>query len=240
MKKLYSLFLVFFVAISCSPSNIRIIKKEFKNYVNKTFDDPGAMKEIVEIIPSDTLSIEKVKNMVKKAYEICLMTIEAAHVQDSIETIYFSVDNLNLDTRKANSVDFETRWKVNNLVNTMMGLTTKDLVFKKDVLLYEQLLVDFADSLKYEAPIYEYAISYRVKQEEGLKLNTQYAYVDSLKGFINILPEKMTDDEYSEQYRQSLYLVKNAMSETSKLSAITKQRKENAEELNTIVSMYKR
>ena len=44
--------MISFFAFACGPKdkNIALVKKEFQSYVQKNFDDPKMLKEIVEII----------------------------------------------------------------------------------------------------------------------------------------------------------------------------------------------
>lgn len=241
MKRIFHFncfILLLFIIPACGTNdkNVKVVEKEFRHYVQKTFDNPKDLKEVVEVLPSDTLSVIKLGNMLQMAYETCEMSRLASQKQDSIEKEIF---NANLyDVRKVQKMDYPTRLKVTSIINTMMELTSKDLSLKKEVLLCEQPIMNLKDSLHYEAPIYEYAINYRVKQGEGLKLKTEYAYIDSLKGFLKIMPERMTDEDYSEQYRKALSLITTAMVNTKKLSAITTQRKENTDEFESVTLSY--
>ena len=227
---------VLIVACGSKDRSVQLIQKEFKKYVHLTFDDPKALKEIVLISPSDTLSTEKLKNMIQMALETCDNSLELAHMEDSLQEKTLKPNNI--DTRKAQNMEFSTRLKVSSLLSTMVNLISKNMASKTEVILCKDPLIAFADSIKYEAPIYEYSISYRVKRGEGLKLETQYAYIDSLRGFIKILPAQMTKDEYSEQLRKGVSLISDALLKCDKLMDITKQRRENAEELQSIMELY--
>ena len=79
MKRFINLVFVFLgtvvITASCGPKdkNVPIVNKAFKAYVQKTFDDPNSLKEIVEIVPHDTISMESIKALVK------LETVFAEH-----------------------------------------------------------------------------------------------------------------------------------------------------------------
>lgn len=243
MKRLLFLLLSFLgilsITFSCgnSDKNYSLIKKEFKKHVHKTFDDPNSLKEVVEIVPSDTFSIEKIKRMIQTSLETCDLAIETAHLEDSLQKTTLDVENI--DRKKSRNSDFMTRMKVVNLVSTMMDLLSKNMSAIKDIYECKIPLEMLKDSLLYKAPVYEYEVRYRVKKGDELKLEKQYAYIDSLSGFNKISSDRMTGEEYSEQYGQAIQYLANAMQKIEKLDGITQKRHEIATEMKSIIDMYR-
>ena len=242
MKRVINLLCALFViltgAFSCGnkDKNINLAEKEFKNYVQKTFDNPKALKEIVEIIPSDTLSIEKVKKLLLNTCNLCDSAVATARAQDSLQREVLNIDNL--DRRKAQNADFSTKLRIMTIANSMISLVSESFQSKMAIELCKDAMKKCADSLKYEAPIYEYKIKYRVERDKDLKLETQYAYIDSLKGFLKIIPQTMTKDDYSEQMRDGFDKAKNALIEINKLSEICEKEMENIKEMQSFMLLH--
>lgn len=198
MRHIYFTFICLFItAVSCnvdSDENIRVIKDQLPLYVRSNFDDPRSFKEIVEIIPTDTLSVENVKKIGTIAIEL----VDSSFVwMESL--VSPAMDKLQNHLSELSYYELERkRFKVIPLVQS--GLTRYELMEKN---VYDKILLKrMIDSLKYEAPIYGYEVKCRIKENGNLKLKTFYAYVDSLSGFKYIKTEPMTAEDYSPQFQE--------------------------------------
>ena len=206
------------------------------NHVQKTFDNPKALKEIVEILPSDTVSVEKLKEILQMTLANSELVLEAAQLQDSLEQSMIIADNL--DKRKAQNADFSTRIKLLSLADAMITLTTKSLASRREVRNYMSRVQAFVDSLKYEAPIYGYQINYRVERNKELKLESRYAYIDSLKGFLKILPQKIVVEDYSEQMQKGMKLSAETMKIVEELKRTDEEKMDNVKQMQSIMVLY--
>lgn len=241
--KRFHLAVVSFIGIclimaSCSShdKNVAVVKKEFKNYVQKTFDNPKELKEIVEIIPSDTLSTDKLKSILDQAAAVCDLSYQTFSLADSLSTK--DIQLINLDTRKTQSASYSTRYQIESLLNRMIGFALRAPALKRNVLFSKDQLLSCKDSLKYEPPIYEYTVSYRVKKGDIIKLESSYAYLDSLEGFKKILPIKMTKDDYSEQMQDAFRIIDNAKNNYEELDSFRETIVQNSKELQSLLLPY--
>lgn len=223
---------------SCSSNdkNISIVKKEFKNYVQKTFDNPKELKEIVEITSSDTLSTDKLKSLLEQAADVCDLSYQSFNLADSMSTK--NIQSINLDRRKTQSASYSTKYQIESLLNRMIGFALRGPVLKRNVLYSKDQLLSFKDSLKYEPPIYEYTVSYRVKKGDNIKLESCYAYIDSLEGFKTILPIRMSTDDYSGQMQDAFRIINEAKKNYDELDSFRETIVQNSNELQSILLPY--
>jgi len=96
--------------------NVIIARKEFVNHVQKTFDDPRTLKEIVDIFPADTISVDKLREMLHLTQKNCSLVLDAAQLQDSLTQDILNINNL--DQRKVQRADFSTRIKILSLAES--------------------------------------------------------------------------------------------------------------------------
>ena len=187
-----TIILMSILTCSCGDKNMAVVKKEFKNYVQKTFDDPKSLKEIVEIIPHDTLSIEKMVSICSFTDSLISVNNELRSIKDSIRIVETEI-LANKLKRSFNGSIIEA-FQGQMIASEMMTLINNNIDLKKDLLANQILLQGYRDSLSYHPALYVYEISYRNQTPDGLKLESAFAYVDSLSGFKKILP-KQDDSE---------------------------------------------
>ena len=228
----------FIASCSVKDKNATVVKKEFKQYVQKTFDNPKNLQEIVEIIPSDTISIEKIKTMLRQADEICQLSFQSDNMIDSIYTK--ALDITNYDRRKMGSADYSTRYKIQSALDDYLESAYKCIGLRMNLINSRAPLIAYCDSLKNEPPLYEYQINYRINQNNEITLQNQFAYIDSLKGFQVIKPNRMTEDDLSPQMQKALRLITKAKTDSELLSDALKKKQTKAEDFLTLLLPYKK
>jgi len=203
---LVPVLIVALVAVSCEPKEIRTLKKEFKNYVNNTFDDPSAFKELVSILPYDTLSSVKTKTMFNNV--IASSEESIAYFKEAINKHQEEMTEM---VNKINpySYSYYQRNKIQNLGQEVVLLLIDALQDESRLILNVDEIKKFNDGIKYEIPIYGYEIKYRCRTEDGIKLMNCYGYIDSLKLFRAMRPSQLTCDDYSLQQKQAYELLKD-------------------------------
>ena len=221
---------------SCSNNdkNISVVKKEFKKYVQKTFDNPKELKEIVDIIPSDTISIEKIKTLLEQTNKMCALSIEENDIADSLSSEAMGLTQ-NIDRQKARSSTYSTYYRLKSSMDDLYRNNIESISLKFDMLFCQEAISSLMDSLKYEPPIYEYTINYRVNKEDKLKLESQYAYIDSLNGFKKILPYKMPNEDYSEQIQEALEAILDAQECYDELTEHTEEVKKKTDDFRKLI-----
>lgn len=241
MKNLLYLFLICLLFVSCGhrDKNISVIKTEFKQYVRKNFDDPKTMKEIAEIVPIDTISREKMQYLADQTVQLITISLKAAHLKDSILTK--TMESKAEDLKKygyrirANYSDAVT---ASMKLLSLMSLLEQDINAQKVVTSYKFEMEASADSIIYSPPIYCYEIKYRQKESDGLKLKSNYAYVDSLSGFRVILPKRKDSDIICGNYKEVLDLSKKCLEAVDVLKECQTKYEDGISEINDILKKY--
>ena len=194
MKKLICLFFALLI-ISCSQSNEDKIRSAFKEHVKTSFDDPSKFEEIVSIDSLDTISTIEIK---KQYSDIMELRKQNYAMCDSFTTLIFKYtkdESIRPQLRKMdefrdlyyNSIELQKY-----LVETMYkGLSLpaaeedwKEILTHKDTVMYNQ------------------RITYRIKTNDGLKINSCYVYSDTLYNKIVFKDTKMKAYEVSDIFRE--------------------------------------
>ena len=220
----------------CSGKNTAVVKKEFKNYVQKTFDDPKSLKEIVEIIPHDTLSIEKMVSICSFTDSLISVNNELRSIQDSIRMA--ETENLANKLKRSFNGSIIEAFQGQMIVSEMMTLINNEINLKKDLLANQILLQDYRDSLSYHPALYVYKISYRNQTPDGLKLESAFAYVDSLSGFKKILPKQDDSEMICEEYGRVVSVSQKCYSINEEINENQKKQDENAAELRDFILQH--
>lgn len=224
------------IMASCSVNdkNVSVVKKEFRQYVQKTFDNPKNLQEIVEILPTDTISVEKLKTLLEQTNRLCELAIEADNIADSLSTKAMGLTH-DIDKQKARKSDYSTYFRLKSSMDDLYKNTLRGISLKLDLALCQEELALQRDSLKYEPPIYEYTINYRVNKDDKLILESQYAYIDSLNGFKKILPYKMPNEDYSEQMQEALEAILDAQECYDELTEHTEEVKKKTDDFRQLI-----
>lgn len=236
MRRLFSFILIGFVALSCGPKdkNIGMVRKEFKNYVQKTFDDPKSLKEIVDISSTDTLSFEAVKGMCQVSLEGVDQAFQLYSMKDSIATAQLEVVYKSI--RKTFNGGVYEAIQGQRLASDMISLLKKEIDAKKIARLNQSQMQKQMDSLTYHPALYVYEIKYRNQYSDGLKLESAFAYVDSLTGFRVILPQQNDNEVLCDEYQDAFDLSKKCLISINEIDALYKAHEEKWEEFSEFIN----
>lgn len=184
--KVYYLLLLIMVVLmaGCKSSTEDLIQDEFRKYVRDNFDDPKSFKELVSIVPIDTIYSEKYK-------ELLVASLQGANAVDSLcDVIFYTLihdKELPAKCRRARGGIYED--DINNLSMYMQGIIDFIEVCQGKMDLYGKNIVEYiADSNSLpKIDILVYKIKYRSKNGDSLALNEMYATVDRTKNENNII-----------------------------------------------------
>ena len=239
MKRLLLAFFSLIILVCCSPTdkNIPIIKKEFKAFVRKTFDDPKALQEIVEITPRDTVSLSKIKALAELTDSTINLNRDMRHMKDSVQNV--KMEGFYNDLMKSRNISYSDALTGRMFLAELMSTTQKEIDAKTKVANLQIKLNQLCDSLVYRPAIYSYEIKYRKQYPDGLKLETAYAYIDSLSGFKAILPKPSDSEIICTDYYDVFEQSKKCMIAVGELNAIVDQYDEQFEEFEKFVMRIK-
>ena len=113
-----------------------------------------------------------------------------------------------------------------------MSTLQKIIDLKKTLVFQQESLNQLCDSLEYKPALYIYDIKYRKQYPDGLKLETVYAYVDSLLGYKSILVEKKDSEMMCPEYEAVFEMSKDCMITLSNLEAIYQKKNQQIEEFD--------
>lgn len=240
MRRSLFVLSVLCVLVSCGPKdkNIGVIKKEFKSFVQKTFDDPKSMKEIVEISATDTISLEFMRNLSSMTVDLMDTSLKLYKMKDSVATD--QIEHAYKKMKKSFSGGYYEAFKGQLMATEIISLTQKSIDAKKSAYIAKEKMTAVRDSLSYHPALYVYEIKYRKETPDGLKLNSAYAYVDSLAGFKAILPEKDDTEMICEDYKKAFETSKQCYSVIGLLEDIYKKHDEKFEEFSDFISQNTR
>ena len=240
MKRILELLVVVCSVISCGQgdNNIGIVKKEFKNYVQKTFDDPKSMKEIVEIIPKDTLSFDSVKNLCLMTLDLMDSSFKLYSIKDSLATN--QLENAYNDMRKTYRGGYYEAIQGQRMITELVSLVSKQIEAKTKARYEQSRMKAIYDSLSYYPALYVYEIKYRKQSDDGLKLESAYAYVDSLAGFKNIMSDQKDNEMMCEEYKDAVDESRKCTSRLKDIEALYDENDEKWEEFRKFIILNSR
>ena len=233
-KSLLFALLPLVVILSCGPKdkNVPIVKKQFNAYVQKTFDDPSSLKEIVEINATDTISYESIKALIKLTDEGIEQYRELWSLRDSIWTEQMQAM---LKGRKPKrEPTYSERYKGATLLDDCSSLTLKIAKEKMNLTSLQQRIKEKDSNLAYHPAIYVYEVLFRKQESDGLKLKRVYAYMDSESGFKGIMPKKDDSQIISEDYNDVFKLSKECLVSSNSIQGMYDEQKEKWEELQEL------
>lgn len=238
MKKYFCLVpIICLFVLSClqSDPNISLVKKEFKTYVQRTFDDPGALKEIVEISPKDTISYNSIKDIIRMTLDTDSLNRELRSIKDSLIKKRMA-DATTSIKKKAYRMDFSDAFKGQMIVSDALSITNSTIEALKEKAVLIMDLEEQLDSLVYHTPLYLYKLSYRVKTPEGLKLNEVFAYVDSLTGVKSIRESQSDREEMEEDYSKIITKSIKTMELIDEINSLDEKNDEKLKELESFIN----
>lgn len=199
MKKEIIILIGFLMCMfSCTKSRNSIVKEEFYNYVNQSFDNPKDLSEIVSVEPIDTISYEALKSEVELLYGIAEQTDSLVEMERSQFQSITSRLRGNKPITGNNNRNILGEWlaRQSELSNDMMEWVK--LCF--DETRYLKIEIDSLLESNKNLLLYEYEIKTRIKKGTDLKLKSYYALEDSVK--IRFFDKKPTFDDYSKSTAQ--------------------------------------
>lgn len=239
MNKSLPILLISLIVFSCGPKdkNISLVKKEFKTYVQNTFDDPKMLKEIVEIAPGDTISLSKIKSMVAMSDSLIDTKRKLYRLKDSLGTAKIKEQYKALS--KSRNISYSDAFTGKLLVTDVLSTLQKIIDLMTTLAYQQESLNQLCNSLEYKPALYVYDIKYRKQYPEGLKLETVYAYVDSLSGFKSILTEQKDSEMMSPEYEAVFEKSKDCMITLSNLETLYQKQDEQIEEFDKFFLRFK-
>ena len=221
MKRLLYLFgLLLFCMhflISCTkPSNEEIIRKEFKDYIKLNFDNPDDLKEIVEIIPYDTLSYTSVRELISEAISLSDLVEEGYDLNSEAWHSFTDEFIKKCERYGACNMSIHNRSKLTYLLTTRSERILPELYQINAIRQSKQELQAKLDSMTYQPAIYIYKINYRLHIGDSTKLKSHYSYIDSLNGVISINPDYDQKNAVCKEYS-------NLFSDLDNFISITRQ-----------------
>lgn len=182
MKKIILLFATIVALTSCSQNDEHFIKKSFKDYVTKNFDEPNNFDEIVSV----ELLGKTGKDSLKVAFQNLLVMQEET---DSIESRLMTSLIVTL-----NKMDVEARERVQkSSLEFLYCVGERNMEEQNEPMQEIRGKIAKLDSL----PFITYKITYRIKVGDSRELRTIYAckHGDSVK-----FSEANDEALYSAQY----------------------------------------
>jgi len=178
MKKQFLLILLPIVLLSCNNSNEDKINEGFSDYVNKNFDNPDNIENIVDIKCIDTLSW---KNLIKCSR----LVIDNFYLIDSLNSISDNIfknqvckEIASLSQRKRNTTftDFLEYYEFCDGYDNFW--LNKVIPFHECTITDMEKLIKLKDNSNIYYLLYK--IKYRIKRDKNTKyLKTCYCYVDN-------------------------------------------------------------
>ena len=227
------LFLSLLIFISCGPKdkNIPIVKKQFKAYVQKTFDDPSYLKEIVEISVVDTISYKSTMALIRITNEFIDQYRDIWHKKDSL--LQEQMQAVLTGPKLKRKPTYSESYRLNKLVDECSSYSVKIAKQKNNLTLIQQRIKLKELYLSYHPAVYVYEVLFRQQESGGLKLKKVYAYVDSEVGFKSIIPQK-DDSLVSEDYNDIVKLCKDCLISMNPIQEMYDKQQETWEELQEL------
>lgn len=198
--------------VACSESTKEeLIEKAFKEYVNKNFDDPNSLKEIISIEIEDTLSTTKTEAFITGIF----------NSSDSLfKRLYFMSDSLGA-IHNSNFEKIKSSYRLTNkyrgdsnvlkMIADLLENTNEEFSYKtsseyQELKIAQASLNNALDSLKKDSTfIVTYKVRTRVLQKDGLKIMDYYAQLSD-KSIIEIFDNNNLSSYptlYSEAYENA-------------------------------------
>ena len=220
-----------------TQTNEEIIRKEFKKYVQLKFDNPDDLKEIVEIIPHDTLSYESVHKITSEAIELSDLVREGYDLNRGAWGDFMNELVKKLERYGTDVMSEYNRDKMYNLILAYENQYVTSLSELTEMEKHKTIIQKRLDSLTYHPAIYVYKINYRIRTNESLMLKSYYSYIDSLNGFISITPEYNEKEAVCDEYNSMYDDVNKFIEITLKLGDDVKASTENLKAARSIFSV---
>lgn len=239
MKKVLNTIMIVLISVSCAPKdkNLSIVRKEFKTYVQKTFNDPNSLKEIVEITPHDTISLESIRALINITNDGIEQFRGLWELTDSLNTARIQADLNGPKPKRQPSYSESVQGAM--LINDVQSLMRRAVEAKIALISTQLRLKELEAGLEYHPAIYVYEVKYRNQQKDGLKLESAFAYIDSLAGFKVIIPELNHSDIISNDYYNAFKLSNECLNASNKVQEIYEKQKVKLDELMEFTQRFK-
>ena len=197
--------------ISCSkPTQEELIKKAFKEYVNKNFDDPNSLKEIVSIESRDTAKIA-LQEITKSILELDSLLLYYDSIYNSPTALNKMVKDLSGYENQFSNLGYYERDKIKSAGYEYINCALKLTLYNKESYQKKVKLVDSTLNTMIIPQIILYEIRSRVKNNEELKLNKYYALTDSID--IKVYEKEPEFEDYSPQIGEFKGIIDNCLEE---------------------------
>lgn len=201
MKRAIFGLITFALFVSCGHNtHSALVEKEFRNYVQMNFDDPKNLEEIISISACDTVSIEKMRTLCSITMDGVRHTVALCSKRDSLVDI--EMKNMHESLPKQYRGSYANALHGKMWASNLSSIIQRKRSISMMIFYYMNRMQSLMDSVKYRPAIYCYKIDYRNKTREGLKLETAYAYIDSLSHFVVVHPTKNDEAVMSEDYKE--------------------------------------
>ncbi len=186
MKQLLPfLFIFLFSFASCQKSNEELVKQEFKSYVQNNFDDPSSIREIVSILPADTMSVAILKDVLKRLIDTNELVTEMVDMNDSI--FDSEIEKIATACHRGSNLSYSNRQDAARCIDQVAKLIYKKVPIQKR---QDDALTNAMNYLhtdyQYQPPKYGYDIKFRQEVDGKITLKIYTAYIDSLSKDVTI------------------------------------------------------
>ena len=212
MKPFYFIIIVLSAfVVSCSkPTKEELIEKAFKEYVNKNFDDPNNLKEIVSIESRDTAKIA-LQEITKSILELDSLLLYYDSIYNSPTALNKMVKDLSGYENQFSNLGYYERDKIKNAGYEYINCALKLTLYNKSNYRKKVELVDSTLNTMIIPQIILYEIRARVRNNDELKLNKYYALTDSID--IKIYEKEPRFEDYSSQIGEFKEIIDNCLEE---------------------------
>lgn len=208
MNKLFCYLAIIITLVSCTNNTTndykkeKLLKKEFKNYVELNFDNPDNFEEIVEIIPYDTLSTQSVTELAQTALNFCQDVLsKERELREEVSKLNLEIDSL-MKRISPNAFSQTERTRVRSIIAEELSWLSNKLEYMDNIMYLSNTVQTRLDSLQHFVPLYGYAIKYRIKENNDLVLKTHYGYIDSLDNFHYIKEDIISIKDYNKKAQE--------------------------------------
>lgn len=213
-----------FILGGCQQSVEHRIKRDFKNYVRMSFDNP---KDLLEIV-----SISEVPDTIY-APSLAYLAVEGRTVGFNLIDSYRSImDSLmNLPSRKNPTTS--------TILKALQVFEKVDAIFKKEDQLQENfnVYINITDSIEYKnyPTYYDYEIRARVKTDDKIKLQSFHALTTNTDSIFTIHNREIIFSDLDEDSEELCEKATNIMNYMKEYIELEKERLDLTNEFTRII-----
>ena len=234
MKRIIFCVVFLFLLVSCDKnSHHSLVKREFQNYVQRNFDNPKSFKEIVDISVYDTISIDRMRKLGQISIDGIEKTISLCKKRDSLANL--EMHKLQSSLSDNYEGNYYNALKAQMLITLLASTIERKQSSALLAFSSKQRMKHILDTIHYSPAIYCYEVKYRRQTQEGIKLASAYAYVDSLSNFIGTYPEKNDENVMSEGYKAIYRESKKSLANVTMLEQVQEEYEKEMEKFIAFV-----